>query len=77
VNLSVATATIVVPYAVKKEIYDNFHHSFLIERDTTNMELDTTMGTIEVRELANLQNDEPPDKRGSANALQMLAKTPV
>ena len=66
----------VVPYSVKKEIFENFHHSFLVERDT-NMELDTTTGAVEVRELVNLQNDELLDKRGNDIALQMLAKTPV
>jgi len=66
----------VVPYLVKKEIFENFHHSFALERDT-NMELDTTTGALEVRELVNLQNDEPPDKIGNDSSLQMLAKTPV
>jgi len=66
----------IVPFSVKKEIVENFHHSFSVDRDT-NVELDTTMGAIEVRELDNLQNDEPLDKRGSDNFLQMLAKTPV
>ena len=66
----------IVPYSVKKDIFDKFHCLFSVERDT-NMELDTTMGAIEVRELVNLQNDEPPDKRGSDIDLQMLAKTPV
>jgi len=66
----------VVPYSVKKEIFENFHCSFSVERDT-NMELDTTMGAVEVRELVNLQNDKLPDKRGNDIALQMLAKTPV
>jgi len=66
----------VVPFSVKKEIFENFYHSFLVERDT-NVELDTTTGAIEVRELDNLQIVEPPDKRGSDIFLQMLAKTPV
>ncbi len=66
----------VVPFSVKKENFDNFYHSFLVERDT-NVEMDTTMGGIDIRELDNLQNDNPLDKRGSHNFLQMLAKTPV
>jgi len=66
----------VVPWSVKTEIYDTFHHSFSVETNN-NMELDTNMGVIAVRELANLQNDEPPNNRGSENVLQMLAKTPV
>jgi len=66
----------VVPYSVKKEIFENFHHLFLVERDN-NMEFDSTMGAVEDRELVNLQNDELLDKRGNDIALQMLAKTPV
>jgi len=66
----------VVPYSVKKEIFEKFHHLFLVERDT-NMELDTSMGAVEVREHVNFQNDKPPDMRGNDIALQMLAKTPV
>jgi len=65
-----------VPYSVKIEIYDTFHRSFSVKMDN-NMDLDTSTGAVASRQVVNLQNAESPDNRGSDNAMQMLAKTPV
>jgi len=64
----------VVPFSVKKEIFDNFHCPRKSETANT-MESNITMGVIEMH--VSSQNDETVDKRSSENNLQMLAKTPV
>jgi len=63
----------VVPFSVKKEIFENFHRPRPSETANT-MESNITMGVIEMH--VSSQNDEIVERSFEHN-LQMLAKTPV
>ena len=65
----------VVPFSVKREIFENFYRPCRSKTANTTMETDVTMGVVETH--VSLQNDETVDKISSENNLQMLAKTPV